>query len=68
MDALITLQHRQGAPINRQCLTARYDRNSNFEKNILEECMLVSKVYAYSQGALVLEVLVQEGPSCSAYR
>ena len=25
--------------------------------------MLISKAYAYSQGALVLEVLVQEGPS-----
>ena len=34
----------------------------NFENN-MEECMLISKACAYSQGALVLEVLVQDGPS-----
>ena len=29
---------------------------SNFEKNILEDLMLISKAYAYSQGALVFNL------------
>ena len=47
-------------PINKQHLNSKMhlNRNNNFEKNILEECLLISKAYMHLK--LVLKVLVQE--------
>ena len=48
--------------MNKQHCTEQQDV-FNRKKKILEEFLLISKACAYSQGVLVLEVLVQEGQS-----